>query len=102
MVVEKLEKLEKAFTMHSKSIKMLMAIGGVIAKVSRSCGMLNKSEVTPRRTLDMEANVSSRSVFEVWLTTYRKQLEEFVEVQSLVDRGVASCFGQNAEPTKEM
>lgn len=74
--------------MYSRSIYRLMGIAGVIARVSRSFEMLNQTEVTAPRALDTEANVSSPSAFEAWLTTYRKQLEEFCRGPNLVDRGV--------------
>lgn len=88
--------------MCSRSKNRLMGIAGVIAKVSRSYEMSNQTQVTPPRALDTEANVSSPSAFEAWLTTYRKQLEESCRGPSLVDRGVSSFFGQNAEPAREM
>jgi hypothetical protein len=89
-------------TMYSRSMNRLVGIAGVIAKVSRSCGMLEKTEATPPRALDTEANVSSPSAFEAWLTTYLKQLDECRKGPSLVDRGASSFFFQNAEPEKEM
>ena len=88
--------------MYSRSLNSLMGIAEVTAKVSKSCGVLNKSEVTSPRALDAEANVSSPSAFEAWLTTYRKRLEECCRRSILVDRGVAPLFVQNAEPAKEM
>lgn len=88
--------------MYSRSMNRLVGIAGVIAKVSRSCGILQKTEVTPPRALDTEANMSSPSAFEAWLRTYLKELEESRRGPSLVDRGASSFFFQNAEPEKEM
>ena len=79
--------------MYRRSLNSLMGTGEVAARVSKSCGVLNKSEVTSPRALDAEANVSSPSAFEAWLTTYRKRLEESCRGPILVDRGVTSFFG---------
>ena len=79
--------------MYSRSLNTSLGIVEVTAKVSKSCGVLNKSEVTSPRALDAEANVNSPSAFEAWLTAYRKRLEESCRGQVLVDRGVTSFFG---------
>jgi hypothetical protein len=74
---------------------------GVIAKIFKSCGIFEKTEVIPPPALASEANASSPSAFEAWLTTYLKQLEESRKGPRLLARGASPFFFQNAELEKE-
>jgi hypothetical protein len=88
--------------MHNRIMNRLVGIAAGIAKIFKSFRMLEKTEVTPLRTLDSEVNASSPSAFEAWLTTYLKQLEESRRGPGLLARGASSFFFQNAELEKEI
>jgi hypothetical protein len=73
----------------------MIGFAGMIATISRSRKILNKTGGTPP-SLHTEDNRNQSSAFEAWLKSYQEHLEEVCLSATTADPGGPSCSCQNA------